>query len=214
VKNLKEWNNLDSNILTIGQVLEINGKSAAQPVVETNEEAAPADVQDEAVQEEPKEEPQEEVTEEPEEAVNEEPQEEVNEEPEEEVQEPKQEVNAEPEQEVEEPKEKAQEEPQEEVKAETEEAANDEAPEGKTISVSSTAYTANCPGCSGVTATGIDLNNNPNQKVIAVDPDVIPLGSKVYVEGYGEAIAADTGGAINGDKIDVHVPNQDEASNW
>ncbi|NIK11520.1 3D domain-containing protein [Alkalibacillus almallahensis] len=87
-------------------------------------------------------------------------------------------------------------------------------PEGRTISVSATAYTADCAGCTGVTATGVDLNANPNKKVIAVDPDVIPLGTKVHVEGYGTAIAADTGGAINGNKIDVHVPNKSEAYEW
>ena len=86
--------------------------------------------------------------------------------------------------------------------------------EGKTISVSATAYTAKCDGCSGVTATGVDLNTNPNAKVIAVDPSVIPLGSKVYVEGYGHATAADTGGAIQGNKIDVHVPNKNQAYGW
>src|SRR6478752_5694114 len=64
---------------------------------------------------------------------------------------------------------------------------------GKSMTVEATAYTANCAGCSGTTATGVDLKANPNQKVIAVDPSVIPLGSKVYVEGYGEAVAADTG---------------------
>ncbi|WP_050179781.1 LysM peptidoglycan-binding domain-containing protein [Domibacillus robiginosus] len=85
---------------------------------------------------------------------------------------------------------------------------------GKTLTVTATAYTAQCAGCSGVTATGIDLNNNPNKKVIAVDPNVIPLGSRVYVEGYGEAIAGDTGGAIKGNKIDLHVPNNDAAYSW
>jgi 3D (Asp-Asp-Asp) domain-containing protein len=80
-------------------------------------------------------------------------------------------------------------------------------PEGKTITVTATAYTAYCEGCSGTTATGIDLRTNPNQKVIAVDPRVIPLGSKVYVEGYGEAIAGDTGGAIKGNRIDLFIPN-------
>ena len=40
-------------------------------------------------------------------------------------------------------------------------------------------------------------------KVIAVDPSVIPLGTKVWVEGYGYAVAGDTGGAIKGNKIDV-----------
>ncbi len=85
---------------------------------------------------------------------------------------------------------------------------------GKTMTVSATAYTAYCAGCSGTTATGIDLRSNPNQKVIAVDPSVIPLGSKVWVEGYGEAIAGDTGGAIKGNKIDVFIPTQGEALNW
>ncbi|AIY04267.1 hypothetical protein Plano_0302 [Planococcus sp. PAMC 21323] len=85
---------------------------------------------------------------------------------------------------------------------------------GKTMTVSATAYTAYCAGCSGTTATGIDLRANPNQKVIAVDPSVIPLGSKVWVEGYGEAIAGDTGGAIKGNKIDVFIPTQSEALQW
>lgn len=85
---------------------------------------------------------------------------------------------------------------------------------GKTMTVSATAYTAYCAGCSGTTATGIDLRSNPNQKVIAVDPSVIPLGSKVWVEGYGEAIAGDTGGAIKGNKIDVFIPSQDAALQW
>ena len=85
---------------------------------------------------------------------------------------------------------------------------------GKEMTVSATAYTAFCAGCSGITATGIDLRSNPNQKVIAVDPTVIPLGSKVWVEGYGEAIAGDTGGAIKGNKIDVFIPSQGAALDW
>lgn len=82
------------------------------------------------------------------------------------------------------------------------------------IEVSSTAYTANCAGCSGVTSTGVNLAQNPDQKVIAVDPNIIPLGTKVYVEGYGYATAADTGGAIQGNKIDVFIPSRQEALNW
>lgn len=89
---------------------------------------------------------------------------------------------------------------------------NSEAPTGgKEFYVSATAYTAGCNGCSGITATGINLNANPNLKVIAVDPSVIPLGSKVWVEGYGHAIAGDTGGAIKGNKIDLHMPNKQAA---
>ncbi len=80
--------------------------------------------------------------------------------------------------------------------------------------VTATAYTAYCTGCSGTTAYGIDLRANPNQKVIAVDPRIIPLGTKVWVEGYGEAIAGDTGGAIKGNKIDVFIPSHENAMAW
>lgn len=82
------------------------------------------------------------------------------------------------------------------------------------ITVKATAYTASCGGCSGITATGINIKANPNAKVISVDPSVIPLGSKVYVEGYGEAIAADTGGAIKGNRIDVFIPSHQDAINF
>jgi uncharacterized protein YabE (DUF348 family) len=85
---------------------------------------------------------------------------------------------------------------------------------GKEIYVTSTAYTASCSGCSGTTATGINLHANPNAKVVAVDPSVIPLGTKVYVEGYGYAVAADTGGAIKGNKIDVFFPSKQSAYQW
>ncbi|PRO64683.1 peptidoglycan-binding protein [Alkalicoccus urumqiensis] len=83
--------------------------------------------------------------------------------------------------------------------------------EGTTLNMEATAYTANCTGCTGVTYTGIDLNANPNQKVVAVDPDVIPLGSTVHVEGYGTAVAGDIGGAINGNRIDLYMQSQGEA---
>ncbi|ANU24733.1 G5 and 3D domain-containing protein [Planococcus donghaensis] len=82
---------------------------------------------------------------------------------------------------------------------------------GKEFYVSATAYTASCTGCSGITATGINLKTNPGLKVIAVDPRVIPLGSKVWVEGYGNAIAGDTGGAIKGNKIDLFMANRSDA---
>lgn len=85
---------------------------------------------------------------------------------------------------------------------------------GTTFYVESTAYTAYCTGCSGVTRTGIDLRANPGLKVIAVDPRVIPLGSKVYVEGYGHAVAGDTGGAIKGHKIDLFMAERKDALKW
>lgn len=87
-------------------------------------------------------------------------------------------------------------------------------PQEKVVTVTATAYTAFCAGCSGVTRTGLDLRANPSQKVIAVDPSIIPLGSKVYVEGYGEAVAGDTGGAIKGNRIDIFIPNYAEAINF
>lgn len=86
---------------------------------------------------------------------------------------------------------------------------------GRIITVKSTGYIAMCKeGCTGITATGLNLRKNPNAKVIAVDPDVIPLGTKVYIPGYGYAVAADTGGAIDGYKIDIHFPNTQTALNW
>lgn len=84
----------------------------------------------------------------------------------------------------------------------------------KTLTVNASAYTANCKGCSGITATGLNLKKNPKVKAISVDPKVIPLGTKVHVEGYGEAIAADTGGAIKGKKIDVFYSSKTKALNW
>ena len=84
----------------------------------------------------------------------------------------------------------------------------------KEFTVTATAYTGSCKGCSGITATGINLKKNPNMKVISVDPKVIPLGTKVYVEGYGNAIAGDTGGAMKGKKIDVFFSSQQKAIQW
>lgn len=80
----------------------------------------------------------------------------------------------------------------------------------KEMTVRATAYTAYCNGCSGTTRTGINLRKNPHLKVIAVDPTVIPLGTKVWVEGYGYAIAGDTGGAIKGNRIDLFIPDEKE----
>lgn len=83
---------------------------------------------------------------------------------------------------------------------------------GRQVTVEATAYGADCEGCSGVTATGIALSGGA--RVIAVDPSVIPLGSRVYVPGYGEAIAGDTGGAIQGNIIDVFMGTEAAASSW
>ncbi|MFK4375844.1 3D (Asp-Asp-Asp) domain-containing protein [Bacillus sp. RC218] len=87
------------------------------------------------------------------------------------------------------------------------------------LTVVATAYTAD-PSENGtyggrvLTAMGHDLTTNPNMRIIAVDPKVIPLGSKVWVEGYGEAIAGDTGSAIKGNRIDVLMGSKSKAMNW
>lgn len=91
------------------------------------------------------------------------------------------------------------------------------------IKMRATAYTADYestgknpgdPGF-GITATGtVARRSQGGYSTIAVDPRVIPLGTKVYVEGYGYAIAEDTGGAIKGNRIDVFLPSNSDAYTW
>ena len=69
------------------------------------------------------------------------------------------------------------------------------------------AYLPSDGGGSGITATGIPARHG----VVAVDPNVIPLGPRLYIPGYGAAIAADTGGAIVGHTIDLCMESYDEA---
>lgn len=81
-----------------------------------------------------------------------------------------------------------------------------------------THYTSRCEGCSGITATGIDVTRTiyaNGLRVVAVDPGVIPLGSIVRVE-YADgttfkAIAGDVGGMIKGNRIDVLVASENDA---
>lgn len=84
--------------------------------------------------------------------------------------------------------------------------------EGYTLTVEATAYSYAEPGLSNYTADGTNLVNDP--MVIAVDPRVIPLGTMVEIPGYGVFRAADTGGAIVGNKIDVHFTTLAEANNF
>ena len=80
----------------------------------------------------------------------------------------------------------------------------------KTLTMESTAYYGH-----GITASGLKPVRNPDGiSTIAVDPNVIPLGTKVYVSGYGIAIAADTGGAIKGNIIDVYLNTHEECISW
>ncbi len=72
----------------------------------------------------------------------------------------------------------------------------------------------------GITASGYKITPGIGEKVIAVDPNVIELGSRVYVEGlngaknYGYAIAADTGSAIKNIKIDLYMDSHQDTLNW
>lgn len=80
----------------------------------------------------------------------------------------------------------------------------------KQIKAKVTAYTPYDAGCNGITATGTTAKKG----VIAVDPSVIPLGTRVYIPGYGVAVAQDTGGAIKGNRVDVCYMSKNEAFSW
>jgi len=69
---------------------------------------------------------------------------------------------------------------------------------------------ANTPILQGTTATGLPVGPG----VVAVDPSVIPLGTRLHVPGYGDAVAADTGGAVRGAMIDVWLPTLAQARAW
>lgn len=75
----------------------------------------------------------------------------------------------------------------------------------RALVVTATAYSGG-----GVTATGVV----PQRGTVAVDPKVVPMGQRVYVEGYGYGVAADVGSAIQGQRIDVYFPDPKQATRW
>lgn len=80
----------------------------------------------------------------------------------------------------------------------------------KTMTMEATAYSGGT-----LTAMGLRPVRDPNGiSTIAVDPNVIPLGSKVYIPGYGYAIASDTGGVIKGNIIDLYMNSHEECVAW
>lgn len=86
---------------------------------------------------------------------------------------------------------------------------------GTKLTMVATAYSSDprdSQGGGNITATGQNLLANP--MAIAVDPNVIPLGTKLHVEGYGVAYAVDTGGAIKGNIIDIHFPTYEQCVSW
>jgi 3D (Asp-Asp-Asp) domain-containing protein len=76
---------------------------------------------------------------------------------------------------------------------------------GRTLTVSSTGY-----ALPGTTASGLPVGWG----IVAVDPSVIPLGTKMTIPGYGEAVAADTGAAVQGLTIDLWFPSTAQALAW
>lgn len=91
--------------------------------------------------------------------------------------------------------------------------------EASSITMEATYYNSDCVGCSGITAYGYDVRGTiyaDGYRVIAVDPWMIPLGTLVWVDTPYEsfmAIAGDTGGAINGNRVDILVGSYYEAIN-
>lgn len=75
------------------------------------------------------------------------------------------------------------------------------------LTMRASAYTAFDPGNGNFTSRGNPLHKG----LVAVDPYVIPLGTRLYIPGYGYAVADDTGGAIKGNRIDLAFDSRSEA---
>lgn len=81
---------------------------------------------------------------------------------------------------------------------------------GKTMKMRATAYSPEDPGISPYTAIGKKVKRG----IVATDPKIIPLGTRLFIEGYGVAIAADVGGTIKGYTIDIAFDTHREAINF
>lgn len=85
---------------------------------------------------------------------------------------------------------------------------------GRTLDMVATgydnSYECNYPYYGGLSYTGQPLARG----IVATDPNVIPMGTRLYIEGYGEAIAADQGNAIKGNRVDLYFDSRWEAMNW
>lgn len=82
----------------------------------------------------------------------------------------------------------------------------------KTLTMSATAYSTEANGMGTYSATGINLKQHPS--CVAVDPSFIPLGSIIWVSGYGVSVAGDTGTAIKGNVIDLHFSTVAQSMAW
>src|SRR5699024_9100906 len=160
VNELKDWNDLNSDIIVVNQELLVKAEAKettkSEPTKETNEKS-----------EKQTENKSEKQTENKSEKKTENKSEKKTENKSEKKTENKTEKKTE----------------QKTVENKSEEKSEKTSNSGQSMTMEATAYTAQCDGCTGITATGIDLNANSNKKVVAVDPSVIPLGSRVHVEG-------------------------------
>jgi len=84
--------------------------------------------------------------------------------------------------------------------------------ENKEMICSTSAYTS---GTGNITASGRIVKRDPNGiSTVSVDSNVIPFGTILYIEGYGYAVSADTGSAINGNELDLYFDSSSECYDW
>lgn len=87
---------------------------------------------------------------------------------------------------------------------------------GYKMTMNTSAYTASCAGCSGITASGYNVRNTTTYngyKIVAASTQ-FPIGTKMYIPGFGNAIVLDRGGAIKGNKLDLLVGSNSQAYSW